>query len=169
MGRTPFSQKNVLGAPHSTFNEDPRDPGGREYAGTRSLVRVGSKVGRSRPHGLGGRQALCRPQVDRADTPVPGVSVAHTKLQSVGAAGHVAKKGQNLRVMDGPLWPSHTVEAVESEGESSADSVWHEVGGRLKMAAVSGCDRPRPLPSAQGLHGQLPLCSPSSADFHFRQ
>lgn len=81
----------------------------------------------------------------------------------------MAEKGQNLRVTDGPPWPSCTVEAVESEGDSSGDSVWHEVGGRLKMAAVSGCDQPRPLPSAQGLRGQLPLCSPSPADFHFRQ
>lgn len=155
--------------PTALLMKTPRDPGGREYAGTQSLVRVGSKVGRSRPHGPGGRQALCRPQVDQADMPVPGGSVAHTKHQSVGAAGHVAEKGQNLRVTDGRPWPSHTVEAVESEGASSGDSVWHDVGGRLKMAAVSEYDRPRPLPSTQGLRGQPPLCSPSPADFHFRQ
>lgn len=28
---------------------------------------------------------------------------------SGSGAGHVAEKGQNLRVMDGPQWPSHTV------------------------------------------------------------
>ena len=49
--------------PTALLMKTTRDPGGREYAGTRSLVRVRSKVGRSRPHGWEGRQALCRPQI----------------------------------------------------------------------------------------------------------
>ena len=48
--------------PTALLMKTTRDPGGREYAGTWSLVRVRSKVGRSRPHGWEGRQALCRPR-----------------------------------------------------------------------------------------------------------
>ena len=88
VGRTPFSQ-NVLGAPHSPFNEDHQGPRGQRICWN-------PEFGQGQEQGWSQQTPWLGGKAGPVQTPNPGQRARQGTGRSV--TGHVAEKGQSLRV-----------------------------------------------------------------------